>query len=137
MAYLNPDRALPYCGMGEVLYNAEEYEFAARCFLKAREIREKLLGIESVDTATVFNNIGCCFFMEDRNKEALSYFKVSETVLKSELGDFHERSQTATENVHLCNRSFYENVPEYRKLWEVYEKDPFGKKKKKKKKTKK
>ena len=75
--------------------------------------------------------------MEDRNKEALSYFKVAETVLKSELGDFHERSQTAGENVNLCNRSFYENVPEYRKLWEVYEKDPFGKKKKKKKTKKK
>ena len=55
--------------------------------------------------------------MEDRNKEALSYFKVSETVLTSELGDFHERSQTAAENVNLCNRSFYENTPEYRKLW--------------------
>jgi len=24
--------------------------------------------MESVDTATVFNNLGCCFFMEDRNK---------------------------------------------------------------------
>lgn len=50
---------------------------ATRSFLKAREIREKLLGMESVDTATAFNNLGCCFFMEDRNKEALSYFKIS------------------------------------------------------------
>lgn len=36
MAYLNPDRALPYCGIGEALYNAEEYELAARAYLKAR-----------------------------------------------------------------------------------------------------
>jgi tetratricopeptide (TPR) repeat protein len=87
--YLNPDRALCYCGLGEVLYNAEEYELGTRCFLKAREIREKLLGMESVDTATVFNNLGCCFFMIDRNKEALSYFKIAATVLIGELGEFH------------------------------------------------
>ena len=68
MPYLNPDRALPYCGIGEALFNAEEYELATRAYLKAREIRESLLGIESVDTATVFNNLGCCFFMQDRSK---------------------------------------------------------------------
>lgn len=34
--YLSPDRALPYCGLGEALYNAEEYELAARAYLKAR-----------------------------------------------------------------------------------------------------
>jgi len=65
------------------LYNAEEYELAARCFLKAREIREALLGIESVDTVTTFNNIGCCFFMLDRPKEALSYFKIAKEVMIS------------------------------------------------------
>ena len=87
-----------------------------------------------MDTATVFNNLGCCFFMLDRNKESLSYFKIAMTVLISEVGEFHERSQTARENVGLCNKSFYQNTPQYRKLWEVYEKDMFGKKKKKKKK---
>jgi hypothetical protein len=33
--------------------------------------------------------------MVDRNKEALSYFKIAETVFMAELGDFHERAQTA------------------------------------------
>ncbi len=131
--YLSPDRALPYCGIGQVLYNAEEYELSARAYLKARQIRESLLGIECVDTATVFNNLGCCFFMVDRNKEALSYFKVAAAVLTAELGQFHERVLTVRENEKLSNKSFYINIPEYRKLWQVYEKDPFGKKKKKKK----
>ena len=51
--------------------------------MKAREIREALLGIESVDTVTTFNNIGCCFFMLDRPKEALSYFKIAKEVMIS------------------------------------------------------
>lgn len=72
----NPDKALAYCGLGSVLFNMEEYEWSLRSFLKAREYRENLLGVESVDTATVFNNLGCCMFMIDRNKEAYAYFKL-------------------------------------------------------------
>jgi hypothetical protein len=49
--------------------------------------------------------------MEDRNQEALSYFKIASTVFMAELGDFHERAQTARENVDLCNKSFYQNTP--------------------------
>ena len=75
--------------------------------------------------------------MLDRSKEALSYFKISNAVMISELGEFHERSQATRENVSLCNKAFFVNVPEFRKLWEVFEKDQFGKKKKKKKDSKK
>lgn len=65
----NPDKALVYCGMGSVFFNMEEYEWALRSYLKAREYRENCIGIETVDTATVFNNLGCCMLMLERNKE--------------------------------------------------------------------
>lgn len=45
----------------------EEYELALRSFLKAREIREKLHGVEHVDTATTYSNLGSCMFMLERN----------------------------------------------------------------------
>ena len=54
----------------------------------------------------------------------------------AELGEYHERTQAAKENIALCNKSFYVNIPEYRKLWVVYEHDPYAKAKKKKKKKK-
>jgi len=63
LEYTNPDRSLAYCGLGSVLYNTEEYKLALRSFLKSREIRETLMGVESVDTATSFNNLGCCMFI--------------------------------------------------------------------------
>lgn len=75
LPYANPDRALPYCGIGCTLYNVEDYELSLRAFLKAREIREVLFGVEHTDTATCFNNLGCCMMMLERNKEALAYFK--------------------------------------------------------------
>jgi hypothetical protein len=53
------------------MFGTEEYEWALRSFLKAREYREIVIGIETVDTATVFNNLGCCMYMLDRNKEVL------------------------------------------------------------------
>lgn len=36
LGFVNPDRALPYFGIGEMLFEVGEYEFAARAFLKAR-----------------------------------------------------------------------------------------------------
>jgi tetratricopeptide (TPR) repeat protein len=45
LPFTNPDRSLPFYGLGEVFYEMQEYELAARSFLKAREIRESVLGL--------------------------------------------------------------------------------------------
>jgi tetratricopeptide (TPR) repeat protein len=80
LSFDNPDRALPFCGMGCSLFNMEEYELSLRCFLKAREIREKFVGEDTVDTATVYNNLGCCFMTLNRNREALAYFRIAAAI---------------------------------------------------------
>ena len=67
LPYNHPDQAFPYCGLGSVMYHIDEPAWALRCFLKAREIREERLGGDTVDTATVYNNIGCCMFVLERN----------------------------------------------------------------------
>ena len=77
LPFNNPDRSLPYFGLGEVFYEMQEYTYSARCFLKAREIRENVLGLEHVQTATVFNNLACCFFMLGRSHEALGYVEIA------------------------------------------------------------
>lgn len=67
LVYNHPDQAFPYCGLGSVLYHMDEPAWALRCNLKAREIREERLGGDTVDTATVYNNLGCCMYMLERN----------------------------------------------------------------------
>jgi len=42
--------------------------------LKARKIREERLGGDTVDTATVYNNLGCCMYLLERNQECKAYF---------------------------------------------------------------
>jgi hypothetical protein len=36
LSYDHPDRALPYMGLGSVLFSNNEYELAARCFFEVR-----------------------------------------------------------------------------------------------------
>jgi tetratricopeptide (TPR) repeat protein len=94
----HPDLAFPYCGLGSVLYQMEEPAWALRLFLKAREIREATLGGDTVDTATVYNNLGCCMFMLERNEEAKAYFELANAILDCELGPQHERTLTSKRN---------------------------------------
>lgn len=45
-----------------------------------------MLGVEHIQTATVFNNLGACFFMLGRATEALGYTEIAEAVFSGELG---------------------------------------------------
>lgn len=42
-----------------------------------------------MQTASVFNNLACCFFMLRRSQEALGYIEIAEVVLDTELGSHH------------------------------------------------
>jgi tetratricopeptide (TPR) repeat protein len=82
----HPDLSFPFCGMGSVLFHMEEPAWALRLYLKSREVREKTIGGDTVDTATVYNNLGCCMFMLERNMEAKAYFELANAILECELG---------------------------------------------------
>lgn len=77
----------------------DEPAWSLRCYLKAREIREERLGGDTVDTATVYNNLGCCMYMLERNQEATAYFELSHAILECELGPSHERTMTVSKNL--------------------------------------
>lgn len=136
----HPDIAFPYCGLGSVLYHIDEPAWALRCFLKAREIREERLGGDTVDTATVYNNLGCCMFMLERNQESKAYFELSNAIMDAELGPHHERTLTTARNANKANRTYLDIKPQYRFLWTTatyHPCPPAGKKKKGKGKKKK
>lgn len=116
----------------------EEPAWSLRLYLKAREIREQTIGGDTVDTATIYNNLGCCMFMLERNLEAKAYFELANAILDCELGPQHERTLTSHRNIQKINRTNYtlENGPEFRPLWRCLVPNPApkgGKKGKKKK----
>ena len=73
----HPDQAFAFCGLGSVIYHMEEPSQAMRLYLQAKAIREEMIGGDTVDTATVYNNLGCCMFMLERNEEAKAFFELA------------------------------------------------------------
>ncbi|EGR33345.1 hypothetical protein IMG5_055690 [Ichthyophthirius multifiliis] len=134
----SPDKALPYCGLGTAFYRMEEYTLALRCFLKARELREYAIGGDNMETATVYNNIGCSMMRLNRNLEAATYFELSYAIFDLEIGQFHIRTSTVARNYQKCKKQGISYLPEFKTMWITYEQDPLKKKKSNKKgKTKK
>eukprot|EP01017_Pseudomicrothorax_dubius_P003155 TRINITY_DN10386_c0_g1_i2.p1 TRINITY_DN10386_c0_g1~~TRINITY_DN10386_c0_g1_i2.p1 ORF type:complete len:572 (-),score=163.12 TRINITY_DN10386_c0_g1_i2:87-1802(-) len=119
------DKALPYLGIGSVLYHTSDYEWALRCFLKAKEIREDLIGSDTVDTATVYNNIGCCFYCLDRHQESFSYLNLAVAIFQAELGQFHHRTLSAHRNLMKAKKIAFVNLTERQVPWEAYPKAEF------------
>lgn len=62
------------------------------------------MGGDTVDTATVYNNLGCCMLLLERNDEANAYFELSEAILEVELGPDHERCLTVKQNRKRAKR---------------------------------
>jgi hypothetical protein len=58
-------------------------------FKQSREWRENTIGGDNVETATIYNNLGCCMLALERTNEALSYFDLSHALLDLHLGPYH------------------------------------------------
>jgi len=130
MPFNSADRAIPYCGIGSVLYKTFDYKWALRSFLKALEIREKILGPQSVDTATMYNNVGCCMFFLERVEESYNYFDIAHAIFELELGPFHYRTLTAKRNLSKCKKYPLKVDPPFSVMWSTLQLNRFPKKKK-------
>lgn len=82
----NPDCALVFCNLGSLLIRLREYEWAFRCFWKAKTIREYTIGGDTIDTATIYNNLGVCTFYLQCFYTTNAFFKLSYEILKEKLG---------------------------------------------------
>ena len=63
-----------------------EVDWAIRAFWKAKDLRENSLGGDTLDTATVYNNLGCCFYFSQNYYSAHAFFKLSYEIYKKFLG---------------------------------------------------
>lgn len=82
----DPDTALVYCHLGSLMLRLREYEWALRCYLKAKDIRENAIGGDTVDTATVYNNLGVCCYHLQYYYPAKGFFQLSYDIYKQQLG---------------------------------------------------
>ena len=57
-------RHISYAAIGGIFFHLKQYPVALNFFEKALSIREGTLGDLHMDTALLFNNIGCCYDSE-------------------------------------------------------------------------
>ena len=112
----DPDVALVYCFLGSLMIRLREYEWAFRCFLKAKDIRENSIGGDSPDTASVYNNLGVCSYYMQAFYPAKAYFQVAYEIYKQTLGTFHQRTLLIKQNLTKMTNLNFTKPFEYKSL---------------------
>merc|ERR1719409_1056922 len=81
------------------MFHLEQYRVALNLFEKALSIREETLGDLHMDTALLFNNMGCCYDMLNRVTEAVESFQKAKDVFSYEYGHTHPRTALVMRNL--------------------------------------
>ena len=95
----SPDNALPFSFIGEF-------------FIKMKEmIREETIGGDTIDTATIYNNLGVAAFCLESYLPANGYFMMAYEIYKNLMGINHMRTIIIKENLSkLKNMNFNKDV---------------------------
>lgn len=134
----HPDTAVVWCGLGRVAFHTGHFEVAAKVTSKARVVREHTLGGDTIETATSYNNLACCFSALDRPFEAAAFLELAAEILKELAGEEHPRTLTAMRNLEKAKAAPHKTILEIPHIFSIYVKDRYknkalgGKKKKKK-----
>lgn len=89
--------------LGLVYRNMENRELATQYHERAFRIRRKLFGVESIEAANSFNNLGLVYLKSDP-LQALIYFNRAEKIYTDKLGNSSRRSLRANLNIAFANR---------------------------------
>ena len=107
----NPDNALPFCFLGEFFLKIQEFEWALRAFVKAKTIREETIGGDTIDTASVYNNLGVVSYCMNSYLPANGYFNLAYEIYKNLMGVNHPRTILIKGNLtKLTQLDFNKNV---------------------------
>jgi len=96
----HPDTAVVWGGLGRTAFRMGYFEVAAQAAHRARCIREATVGEDTVEAATAYNNVACCFAALQRPLEAAAYLELAAELLRVLAGDEHPRTQTVLRNLH-------------------------------------
>lgn len=133
LSFNHPDRALFYCGLGSTLTHLGHFNLSTRSYLMAKKIRERCIGGDTIETATVYNNLGVCMYNLNRFQESFAYFELSEAIFMMMLGPNHARTLTTKQNICKIKRQNLLATPDFKVLWAKQFQDPYPKGKKGKK----
>eukprot|EP00929_Paragymnodinium_shiwhaense_P026851 TRINITY_DN15875_c1_g1_i1.p1 TRINITY_DN15875_c1_g1~~TRINITY_DN15875_c1_g1_i1.p1 ORF type:complete len:997 (-),score=228.43 TRINITY_DN15875_c1_g1_i1:403-3393(-) len=95
----HPDAAFVWSGLGRIAFHVGNADVAARSLIRARKIREKTIGGDTIETATTYNNLACCLHALGRLVEANILLQLASEILTALAGDTHPRTQAVMRNL--------------------------------------
>ena len=110
------DTSLPYCFLGELFVKLQEYNWALRSFLKAKQIREETIGGETLDTASVYNNLGVVAYCMGSYLPAKGFFKLAYEIYRALLGLTHPRTMLIKSNLSKMNQLNFNKEVQFKTL---------------------
>jgi tetratricopeptide (TPR) repeat protein len=113
---MDTDASLPYCFLGEMFVKLQEYNWALRSFLKAKNIREETIGGETPDTAATYNNLGVVAYCMESYLPAKGYFKLAYEIYRKLLGLTHPRTLLIKSNLTKMNQLNFNKEIEFKTL---------------------
>ena len=112
----SPDIALPFCFLGEFFTRMQEYEWALRAYQKAKMIREEIIGGDTIDTATIYNNLGVVAFCLESYMPANGYFMMAYEIYKNLEGINNMRTLLIKENLQKLRNLNYNRDVDFKTL---------------------
>ena len=112
----SPDIALPFCFLGEFFTRMQEYEWALRAYEKAKMVREEIIGGDTIDTATIYNNLGVVAYCLESYLPANGYFMMAYEIYKNLEGINHMRTILIKENLQKLRNLNYNKDVEFKTL---------------------
>jgi hypothetical protein len=130
----HPDKATVWAGLGRVAFHHDEFDLAARSFLRVRFIREATIGGDTVESATSYNNVAVSLMAISRDREAVAYLQLSTALFRHLLGEQHPRTLTSERNLSKAKSGNMSTKLEVPHIFYIPHRDTVGITKKKKKK---
>ena len=112
----DPDKALIYSYLGQIFLKINELEWSLRCYQKAKEIREKIIGGDTLDTAAIYNNLGVVSFYMESFLPAKSYFNLAYEITRSILGIMNPRTIQIKSNISKLNHLNFNKTVNFKTL---------------------
>ena len=94
----------------------QEFEWALRCYEKAIEVREEIIGGDTIDTATIYNNLGVVSYCLESYLPANGYFMMAYEIYKNLEGINNMRTIIIKENLQKLRNLNYNKEIEFKTL---------------------
>jgi len=100
----NPDQSIPLSCIGCIYFHLQQYELAEDYFLKVKEVREKLLGEDHVDTGLAYNNYAASLQLKDNIQESIELYEKASLIFNTKFGKNHPRTLIVSRNLMKVKR---------------------------------